>query len=298
LFSFVTQDLVHPPLFYVLLKVWIAAGGESLFWLRLLPALIAFVSIIPFLLICRELKLRGSTTLLAFLLFAVNSSLIKNSQEVRMYSLLLCLALFSVWLFLRWQRDDKGIIALAVVNVLLVYAHYAGWLVVGTEFLLLLLFRRELLKRFYIVIAISIVAFVPWLIAIWNTAGANEGLEQNIGWMERPAFMALFQLVLNGLEPFYTPPTSIDPVSIYEVTIPVLLIVLTAIPAWLLQNKRDDSNRQLPTLLMFAFVPGIAVLFASWILPYSIWGTRHLIILFPFFLILTALVITQLKNDW
>src|SRR5262245_28375550 len=86
LFSFVVQDLVHPPLFYVLLKIWIAVGGETLLWLRILPAFIAFVSIIPFLLICRELELRGSATLLAFLLFAVNGSLIKYSQEVRMYS--------------------------------------------------------------------------------------------------------------------------------------------------------------------------------------------------------------------
>src|SRR5215470_6516511 len=83
LFSFVAQDLVHPPLFYVLLKVWIAAGGESQLWLRLLPVLLAFIGIIPFLLICRELEFRGSTTLLAFLLFAVNGPLIKYSQEVR-----------------------------------------------------------------------------------------------------------------------------------------------------------------------------------------------------------------------
>ena len=34
LFWFVAQDLIHPPLFYVLLKLWILIGGEGLFWLR------------------------------------------------------------------------------------------------------------------------------------------------------------------------------------------------------------------------------------------------------------------------
>ncbi|MBC7901572.1 MAG: hypothetical protein H7070_16135, partial [Saprospiraceae bacterium] len=41
LFWFVAQDLIHPPLFYALLKVWIGVGGESVFWLRLFPVLLS-----------------------------------------------------------------------------------------------------------------------------------------------------------------------------------------------------------------------------------------------------------------
>src|SRR6185369_4888831 len=52
LFSFAAADLIHPPLFYILLKTWILLGGESLLWLRLLPAFISFVAVIPFLLLC------------------------------------------------------------------------------------------------------------------------------------------------------------------------------------------------------------------------------------------------------
>ena len=39
-----TRDLVHPPLFYALLKAWIAIGGQSELWLRLLPVSMAVVS--------------------------------------------------------------------------------------------------------------------------------------------------------------------------------------------------------------------------------------------------------------
>src|SRR5687768_18280736 len=56
LFWFVAQDLIHPPLFYSFLKIWIAIGGESLLWLRMLPVLFACLSLIPFFLLCRELK--------------------------------------------------------------------------------------------------------------------------------------------------------------------------------------------------------------------------------------------------
>src|ERR687886_2082712 len=50
LWSFAAADLIHPPLFYALLKLWIAAGGESLLWLRLFPALASVAALVPFLL--------------------------------------------------------------------------------------------------------------------------------------------------------------------------------------------------------------------------------------------------------
>ena len=34
---FVAQDLIHPPLFYILLKIWTGIGGDGLFWVRLFP---------------------------------------------------------------------------------------------------------------------------------------------------------------------------------------------------------------------------------------------------------------------
>jgi len=43
--SFAAADLIHPPLFYALLKLWAAAGGESLHWLRLFPALTSVLAL-------------------------------------------------------------------------------------------------------------------------------------------------------------------------------------------------------------------------------------------------------------
>ncbi|HZB45808.1 MAG TPA: glycosyltransferase family 39 protein, partial [Pyrinomonadaceae bacterium] len=99
---FVAADLIHPPLFYALLKIWVAAGGESLLWLRLFPALTSFAAIVPFLLLARELRLGAKEVTPALLLLAANGYLIKYAQEVRMYSLLLLLALTSFWMFVRF----------------------------------------------------------------------------------------------------------------------------------------------------------------------------------------------------
>jgi len=121
MFGFVAADVVHPPLFYALLKIWIAIGGESLVWLRLFPCLISVAAIAPLMLLCRELELKPGETNLALLLLAVNGYLIKYAQEVRMYSLLFFITLCSLWLFVRFvqtnARAGKLLITLSAVNL-------------------------------------------------------------------------------------------------------------------------------------------------------------------------------------
>src|SRR5713101_8477017 len=45
MFETLILDKVHPPLFYIILKIWIAIGGQSLLWLKLLPVLTAVATI-------------------------------------------------------------------------------------------------------------------------------------------------------------------------------------------------------------------------------------------------------------
>ena len=108
MWSFVAQDLIHPPLFYALLKMWIGVGGDGLLWLRLFPVLFSFLALIPFISLCRELKLNNATIAIALGLFAVNGALIKYSQTVRMYTLLMFLSLMSIWLFARYFNRGKS----------------------------------------------------------------------------------------------------------------------------------------------------------------------------------------------
>src|SRR5437588_2005945 len=130
LVRFAAADIIHPPLFYALLKIWIEIGGESILWLRLFPVLISIIALIPVWLLCRALRLTTSETNLAVLLMAVSGFLIKYSQEVRMYSLVFLLSASSLWLFLKLmnQAARNFFWPLATINLLLVYTHYYGWI--------------------------------------------------------------------------------------------------------------------------------------------------------------------------
>jgi uncharacterized membrane protein len=165
LFAFIANDVVHPPLFYLLLKIWIGAGGESELWLRLFPVLTAVVTIWPFFLLCRELKLRGAEMSTALLLMAVNGYLIYYAQELRMYSLLLLLTVCSLLFFARFfnaaNSINRNLIALFAVNLLLVYTQYFGWLVVGLELIFLALQERRKLASFSLSVLALILLFSP-----------------------------------------------------------------------------------------------------------------------------------------
>ena len=102
MFRAVIDDIVHPPLFYILLKSWIYMGGSSVIWMRLLPFLISVATLVPLLLLFREWKLSQLEMTLAMVLISFNELLIYYSQELRMYSLLVGLSLTSLWLFGRF----------------------------------------------------------------------------------------------------------------------------------------------------------------------------------------------------
>ncbi len=298
MFSFIALDLIHPPLFYVLLKIWIAVGGESLLWLRSFPVVFSVLAVFPFLMQCRELKLRFETQALALFFFAVNGSLIKYSQEVRMYSLLLCLSLFSIWLFVRYFNKGSGIAALVLVNVLLVYTHYYGWFVVGSEAISILILQRAKWRPIAAMLAITLAAFIPWVVAVVQAAGSGSGLAQNIGWMRRPGVGEIAQLKLALVEPFYYVASSVDPLSAYRISIPLMIMLTAAIVVYIAgwKHRNGDEQRSMYILVLFAAFPMLAAFAASWIMPHSIWGTRHLIIVFAPVLILSAVAITGLPR--
>jgi uncharacterized membrane protein len=270
------------------LKIWMLIGGESLFWLRLFPVVFSVLALVPFLLLCRELKLTTSTIAFAVFLFAVNGSMIRSAQFVRMYSLLLCLSLFSIWLFVRYFNRGGGLVPLVLVNLLLVYTHYYGWLVVGSEVVAILLFQRDKWRPFVIMSGILIAAYIPWLVSVAQAAGLGSDIVQNIAWQAKPGVRELFAFVIELAEPFYFPVSNIEPASVYLVSVPLVVVILVVLAIYVTEWKREENKLSVLLLLVFVVFPLAMAFLASWVLPQSVWGTRHMIFIFPLVMILVA----------
>jgi 4-amino-4-deoxy-L-arabinose transferase-like glycosyltransferase len=294
---FIARDLIHPPLFYIVLKIWIIIGGESLFWLRLLPVGFAAAAVFPFVLFCRELKLKFPAVAFALFLLALNGSFIRYAQSVRMYSMLTFLSLVSLWLFARYFNRGKNLAALTVVNVILVYTHYYGWMLVVAEISAILIFQRIKWRGMAAMFGTTFALFVPWLWFIWKASQSGSELSQNIKWITRPGFVELGTFAIDLIEPIYFQISSAEPASIYFISIPVLLIISACVAIYISRWKDLDVEEKRPVffLLLFAFLPIAAVFAASWLMPYSIWGTRHLIIVVVPVTLLFSIAVTECR---
>jgi len=263
MFRFLALDLIHPPLFYVLLKIWRSIGGESIAWLRLFPLLWACVAIAPFLLLCRELKLSARETLAAFLFIAVNGALIRYAQEVRMYALLFCFSITALWLLVRYLRDGSRVVfaALAAVNLLLVYTHNFGWLVLLAEGTAVALWKREKLVAFSLASAAIAAAFAPWAWTVWRAARESAGLAENIGWIARPGWSAVTQFLLILCEPFYYQASSVDAPNVRAIAVPLAAMLLLCVGIFLVARGRREWPARL--LVIFTTVPIAVALIGS-----------------------------------
>ena len=296
LFWFVAQDLIHPPLFYVLLKIWTNLGGESLFWLRSFSVLFAVLAVFPFLHLCKELKIKFPAAAIALALFAVNGSLIKYAQELRMYSLLLFLGLMSMWLFSRFYYRGKNIWVLTLVNILLVYTHYFGWFTVAAEVLAILLFQRVKIRHVLIMSGIAIVTYIPWLIAVFRASNAGAEVTQNIGWIATPGLKSIPDFIIDGIEPFYFQASSADPSTLAFITVPLAVLIVIASIIFFAGWRKMEDRSAFYLLAIFCGVPIVIAFSVSWIMPVSIWGSRHLILAFPSLAIITAVFLTEIPG--
>jgi uncharacterized membrane protein len=290
---FVAQDLVHPPFFYVLLKIWILLGGESLFWLRLFPVSFSIIVLIPFALLCKELKLNYSSFVLSLTFFAVNGCLIKYAQEIRMYSLLLCFGLFSTWLFVRFLNQKNGLIWLIIVNILMVNTHYFGWLIVLSQVISILVLQRESLKKILMMFGLTGLSFLPWIWQIWQAAKVNANYRQNLDWAERPTFSTIYHFINDLIEPFYFQQTTAERAEIILVTAPLIFVLIVSTLLYM-QNWREEKEKTI-LLIILLKLPIIIAFIASWIFPVSVWGTRHLILAFPLLFIFYGFVLEKVK---
>jgi hypothetical protein len=298
MFSYVIADIVHPPLFYLLLKLWIGLGGESLLWLKLFPVLSSVALVVPFYFLCRELNLQWPEMSLALFLAAVNGYMIHYAQELRMYSLFTFLSMCSFWLFIRYfrmpGRATRELLWLTLVNCMAIYSHYYGWVVVGVELLFLLIWQRRKLLGFGLSIAVLLLAFAPWAYLVIREAQAIGGLARNLDWIPKPHLVEVLNLysALNG--PFGS--RYIKALGLILFGLPMLLWFWKIIRSGV-KSQRGEAIL-FSWLVLLSFLPVIIVYLVSQRTEQAIWIDRYFIFLALPYLLLVAVAVNRLEPKW
>jgi mannosyltransferase len=186
---------VHPPLYFWVLKAWMAAFGESALSLRGLSVLFGLLAVLGIYLVAKECsdglaKSQGAAgpsflPVSAALLVAVNAFQISASIEIRMYSLGTALTAFSTWGLLKALADPASLKRWTVyvgLCLLLVSTHHYCLFVAGSQFAFLLGYslwqalrrgRQEarLLLNSAVAVGIILLVYVPGLVLMLAQLG-------------------------------------------------------------------------------------------------------------------------------
>ncbi len=297
LFLFTAGD-VHPPLYYLLLWVWIRVVGDTSALLRLLSVLLDLGSVLLMALLGRRLlsKQCGS---LAAILFALSPMLFVYSFEVRSYMLVILLVV--ALLILHWQftverRTSFSLLtAYSLLSALLFYVHYLALFVLAALFFHRVLVSRSAKDRFSRVFTPAIITFVlalPALALSQRQHAAKAGLDHRLELSRKdPRTLSYGGTSQNTAKtlPLHLVKSTATVAGFYPARSPVLLL-LCALPLvitfaataylWLL---RHDEVCRLCGITTIVFFLGEPLLHLD--------GTRYLLPLIPFFVLALARVI-------
>ncbi len=172
MWGLIVDDLVHPPLYYYALKLFLIPYGRnhllmieaskyfSVLWISLLMLQGGYLIE----------KQHGSFAALLFTLFLCGHTSVAYSVEIRMYSMAMCFsaiaALYAEQVHLFHKKRDW--IYLVIFSLLAAYTNYFGLIAVAMMWLWLLAVsvKRKQIKTWLIGALICGAAYAPWVITV------------------------------------------------------------------------------------------------------------------------------------
>ncbi len=288
----VRNDLVHPPLYYLLLKIGVSTLGASVIGIRLVSLVFGIATVALVAGIGILLPGARHAGLIAAALLALNEYHIFYSQQARSYALYTFLAgLLLCWVAVTAERapSTRSWVAGYVLMVLLVYTHYVGaiyvfWAVVA---LLVCSIPRRTKIFTLLVSGLAALTFVPWLITEVPIYHSKHGIDRNLAWQGHPGFQALKQLwaVSIGVMDFNGATTLAFGLG--------AVLALAALKIRSPQRPLGDMP-VLVTLASLATLPVLSIFFLSvWPFNLPLFGIRHLL---PSIVFLSLLCCHGLEN--
>jgi uncharacterized membrane protein len=274
----VRQDMNHPPLYYLLLKLTLPNGWPaSALNIRVLSLTVGMASIIVLILIgFVAAPLRGPAILAAFLL-ALNKTHIFYSQQARSYALYCFLVgALLFWCLLMDRQEQKWMYWLVGTTLMtaLLYTHYFGAFYCAAVVLPVMFGKcpRGLKIKAAASSALAFAAFLPWVCQEIAVYREKSGLSSNLAWQGLPT---LFDLKMTFADyigiPHFRGATSLA----------FLIGAVLVCCALLAHSRKEDDvldSRTRATLALMALMPPALTFFLSrWPFRLHLFAERHVL---------------------
>ena len=273
-----SQDL-HPPLYFLMLRGWIALAGESEFALRF-PSVLAMVFAVVLMAALGRRVWGAASGGTAAALAVLSPFYLWYAQEARMYAWVVLeslILLATLWPLLKKQAGWWPIIRFGLAALFLAYTHYSGLFLVGFALLAYVAVRleRKSWRRFLLILAVMGLAAIPLWPSIRDLLAAPGFLN-----FSPRSLWTLWQEVVRT----FSLGSAAPDVNIGWRWLPFVLLFLLGC---LSLDVKPSSQRWLATLVgPWGFMITLFLFYlASWLQAnYS--NPRHLIVLSPFWFLL------------
>jgi len=283
----------YKPLYFLFLKLWSKIFGIGAFWLRFPSVIFAILSLMVVYLVGKEIADKKLGLIASFLL-AISCFHIYHSQQVRQYTMLVLLVLLSYLYFIRIIKQDNSLnyVINTLFNILIIFVHpYGLTIIIAQNISLLLMFRKEILRKRWFYCQIIIMFFI----LIWFFTSNKTRMFYNTWWIHSPNLNSI-------LETFQTfsyggPRYGLDDYRIifrFPVFIMALFILYNALFIIGLIDRYADKRLKF-LLIFWLFIPiAIASVVSFFVPAYLI---KHLIIVLPAYYLIVAFGIYRLKKN-
>ncbi|HYZ83523.1 MAG TPA: hypothetical protein VE621_03950 [Bryobacteraceae bacterium] len=274
-FELIRKDLVHPPLYYFLIKPIAGFPDADPLRLRFLSLVAGVITILLMAGIGLWFPALRLQSFVAAILLSLNSVHIFYSQQARSYSLytleVLALLIWA-WCIERFSNRLWFWLVGGVLMATLAYTHHVSLIYLACFVAVELVSDRprQTKIRVLLTVAVAFASLLPWAIYEYPIFVAKKGLDANLGWQQQPPLGELLGVwsTLTGL-PTFRGATSL------VLLIAGSLIAYGFVMTW---RRAPDHRRYLLTLLSMALVPPV-ILYLLSVRPISlpIFGARHVL---------------------
>ena len=282
----------HPPLFYLLLKLWGQTFGFTDWILRILPVALGVGIIYVVNKITLKISDNSKLALVTGIFTATSPLFVYYSQEVRMYILIISLASLQIWVFLELLKREKklGWTLFSLLNCLLFFSDYIT-IFFFPVFLLYPIIKNDnklLLKILLSFIPLGIL-FIFWLPIFNEQLIKNKEIVASFpGWQFIVGGATFKNLAVTWMK-FVVGRISFEPKLIYYA-----LVGVGSIPIMISLYLAFKQFKKYLIIWLWFIVPVTSGFLFSLIIP--VFNYFRFIYVLPAFLILISLGIFQIKK--
>lgn len=282
---------VHPPLYYIFLKIWSYIAGANTIGLRSFSLIVNIINVWCILIFLKKHFSEKELPYIITFLIAINPSFLLYATEARMYALLSLfyfLAFYFFWQAIQSQNKYYPWVLFTIFYTLSLYTHYISFIGIVPFFIFVFMTKNRLSNaiKLFISFSISLLCYIPWFPILFQQMSANNN---GLLWLPFPdfsAFIKTFSIMIIGAKPATSGVSQIN--DFYFLHWPIFMTyVLAAIFAAAAAYAMYAYKKYFSQIILFIFA--CAPIFFTFILVhlkhFSIYHDRYFFIFIPFFLI-------------